>query len=122
MKQYLEVTADYNDADYVTERNLITEAQLVKFEPLFKAIKEFKPYTGHGARSPVMVHGHNFPIGDGCRARSGEKTARQLYVESGIVDEDTFAEFEKYIPTTQGDIHTITKIMLVVVYQETRIL
>jgi len=39
MKYTLEVVADYNDGDYLTEMSDITEKHLEKLKPLIKAIK-----------------------------------------------------------------------------------
>jgi len=45
MKQYIEIVADTNDADYITQRSPMTARLWKKILPMVKAIAAFKPYT-----------------------------------------------------------------------------
>ena len=56
-KLELRIIADTNDGDYVTSINHVTEEELSRLRPMFKQIKDFKPY-----KAKYMCH-HNFPIG-----------------------------------------------------------
>lgn len=59
MKKYLEVIGDENDADYITERNEITDGELMEFMPLIKAISEKRGKanweTSHYAHGPPDI-------------------------------------------------------------------
>lgn len=110
----LVVEGDHNDADYIISVTPITEEQLKHFAPLFKAIKNFKPYKGmtdekaHGHPPTPWSHDNNWPRGEyGCREDLGEKTIGQLYGELG-------EEFdEDFVPHHEGNIHTINNIYVI---------
>ena len=44
MEYEIRITADTNDADYITSVNTISEEDLEKIKPLIEKIKNFKPY------------------------------------------------------------------------------
>lgn len=119
--QYLEVKVDINDGDIVTRRSLVSEEQLNRFYPLFSAILTFQPYM-NGLTSWIHHHKHNFPVGDVCRDDLGEKTARELYVDTGVISSQVFDEFENnFLPITEYGFHTIVSIVLLVVESELRL-
>lgn len=112
MKKYLEVKADSNDGDYATRRELITDEQLTAFEPLFRAIKNFKPYKVElEGWDGGWQHSHNFATGNCLREDLNELSPQELYVDSGIVSLDVFEKFEEeFLPTTDEGIHSIKSI------------
>ena len=93
MKQYIEIKADTNDADYVNRRVEITDEELKIIEPVIRAIKNFKPYKTDEKDLVLQpyTHMHNFPFGETFPRESvGEKHAHELYVKSGLCTEDEF--------------------------------
>lgn len=118
MQQYLEVKADSNDADYVTSRELVTDEQLKAFAPIFKAIKEFKPYKVKLKDGYVWTHTHNYATWNCHREDLNEKTPENLYVDSGVVSAEIFEEFQEFVPSIEGGIHTIDSIKLIKVIEE----
>lgn len=114
----LVVRGDSNDADFVTKVTPITEEELERYLPLFKAIKKFKPYKGmtdaerHNMPSHEWSHEHNWPVGEyGCREDLGEKTLKELYGE--IAEEFN----EEYVPNGGENagysLHDIVEIFVV---------
>lgn len=97
----LRVTADHNDADYITEIIPVSEDELDKLRPMFKQIAGFKEYERRGRR-----HWHNFPHGDCLRDDLGEKSPRELYGWT----EDEFDFLLEYIPSSEYGIHTIESV------------
>jgi hypothetical protein len=83
--KYLLVVADTNDADYIQTFEKISDRDLEILKPLFKAIKNFKPYVTTGDYGE-REHHHNFPTNDCCRDDLGEKTVEQIYAD---VDPDS---------------------------------
>lgn len=102
----IKITADTNDADYVTEISEITEEDLDKIKPLIAAIKRFKPYTTK-SNGLSWSHHHNYPFGEGLREDLGEKPPQEVY--KGF-DEEVFQIFEDLIPCSEHGIHTIVSI------------
>ena len=120
MKKYLVVKADTNDGDYITEKTLVTDAQLESVTPVINAIKKFKPYEGVwkcGNFESKMTHRHNFPIGEQCRDDMGEKTTDELY---GHIK--GYNQFLKMDPYSEYGIHTIKEATILVVEEETKLL
>lgn len=115
MKQ-IEITADINDADYITSVHDITDEEIKKFKPLIQAIKDFKPYKTKYKHSwppheeSEWTHHHNWPTNEICRTDLGEKEPRELY--KNIVDDEVFEIFDKLIPYNEYGIHTITSIVI----------
>jgi hypothetical protein len=116
-KMYLLVRGDWNDADYVTEITQITQKELDRFAPLFKAIKNFKPYKGfsdpehHKSDRPPLewTHDHNWGVGEyGYRDDLGAKSITELYGELA-------EEFDEgFVPHGEnGSLHTIHAISVV---------
>src|SRR4051812_44186242 len=104
--KYLYVVGDTNDADYATSLVKISKKDLKIISPLLEAIKNFKPYktkTQDGLGD--WTHRHNFNNGE-LRDDLGEKHPEDIYVQSGLVTQDTFDCFsEDYCPC---GIHSIT--------------
>jgi hypothetical protein len=109
MKYYINITADYNDGDYISEMNEITQESLDFIRPVIKAIQEFDG-------------GNNFPTGECYRSELGELSARELYVDSGLVSQEQFDAFRKLTPSSEFGIHTIESIHLYEVLKETQLL
>ena len=101
MKYEIIITADTNDADYVTGIHTINEKELNKIKSIAKKIKNFKPYKNGG-----YTHCHNWANGDALREDMGEKHPMDLY----DLDEETYEWFEEYLPYGEYGIHTIDSI------------
>ncbi len=103
----IKITADTNDADYVTEISSISDGDLNKIKPLIAAIKNFKPYKTR-VDGLDWSHSHNYPWGEHLpREDLGEKYPREIY--KGF-DEEVFQIFEDLIPHGEYGIHTIESI------------
>lgn len=123
MKKYLVITADTNDADFVTEKHLITDEVLEKLKPTIDAVKNFKPYKVKSLKNGIeWTHNHNFPTGECCREDLGEKTPIEYYVGGGLLTEDQFHYFEELVPYSEYGIHTIVSIEVLEVTDETKLL
>lgn len=111
-KKYLVVTADTNDADYVTNVAEITDEQIEKFKPVFEAIKNFKPYFGYyESGRKTSEHKYNFQTHN-WNGEHGEKSAQELYEH--LTGEESWDEFVYYFvpknPDNINGIHTIKSI------------
>jgi hypothetical protein len=122
MKYYINVTADTNDADYISEMNEISDEQLELIRPVIKAIKNFKPYKGKSRSGSDWNHENNFPTGDCYRLDLGEKDAEEIYVKSGIVTQEQFDVFMEFVPSNEYGIHTIESVHLYHVTEEENLL
>lgn len=100
-KTEITIRVDTNDGDYNEVTNPISKEDLNKLKPLFKAIKQFKPYKakGHG-------HAHNFPMGEILREDLGEKSPAEIY----NVDEELIELLEEYLPHCDYGFHTIERV------------
>lgn len=101
MKKYLEITADPNDADYVTERTVVTDEQLEAIKPVIEAIKNCKA-------------DHNWETGE----MKADCTPQKLYVDIGILSKDQIKLFDNFLPYSEYGIHTIESVKLLVVQEE----
>ncbi len=103
----IKITADPNDADYITEVSNISDEDLEKIRPLIAAIKAFKSYKVK-VNGMSWTHSHNYPWGENSpRDDLGEKEPREIY--KGF-DEEVFQIFEDLIPHGEHGIHTIYSI------------
>jgi hypothetical protein len=102
MKFYLEVKADTNDADYISERNSITEKQLERLKPLFKAIKNCRCQ-------------HNWGSGEYC-----DSDEEPSIIYSDMID--LVDEFRDFVPHGEHGVHTIASIILLEVVKEKELL
>jgi hypothetical protein len=118
MKYYINITADTNDADYISEMSEITDEQLELIRPVITAIKNFKSYKGKSRRGSDWDHGNNFPTEECFRPGLGEKSAEQLYLESRLVTKEQFETFMEFVPSNEYGIHTIKSIQLLHVVEE----
>lgn len=108
------IIADYNDADYITNIQDITEKELNLIQPVIDAIKAFKPYKGKSE----WDHGNNYPSGDCCREDLGEKSAESMYGHL-----TGFEMFNDMVPRDEYyGLHTIKHITLLEVSKETKLL
>lgn len=117
MKQYIEITADTNDADYVNNRCEITNEELELIKPVIQAIKDFKPYVSKTEDGKMdWKHDHNYPNGEFVREDLGEKTAEELYGHL-----EGFEIFNDFCPYGEYGIHTIESIVILKA-EETKLL
>jgi hypothetical protein len=113
------IVADHNDADYMTETTDITDEQIEKFLPLIKTIKNFKPYTVQ-VRGLKWTHDHNWPQGEyGLRDDLGQKSIYETYPE---FSEELIEEFSEFVPTHEGNVHTIKEITVLTISKIQRLI
>jgi hypothetical protein len=112
MKYYINITADYNDGDYISEMNEISEETLELIRPVIEAIKGFNRYEVKTNSGSTWYHGNNFPTGECYRSDLGEISAKEFYVDSGLVTQEQFDAFRRLVPSSEYGIHTIESIDL----------
>jgi len=122
MHYYINIKADTNDADYISELNEITEEQLEKILPVIEAVKGFKQYEGKSRSGRDWTHHNNFPTGDCLREDLGEKSPEELYVETGLVTPEQLEAFYEVVPSNEDGIHTIESVKLLKVLEEQTLL
>lgn len=88
----LSVTADTNDADYVTSTQTVSQNQIDGMLPIIEMIKNYKG------------HNYNWCIGDIARKGEGPK---DIYPE---LTEEAFEWFSDFLPYGEYGIHTIESI------------
>ena len=110
MKYYINIIADTNDGDYISEMSEISEEELELIRPVVESIKAFKPYKGKSKRGGEWSHDNNFPFGDCCREDLGQKEAEEYYVGGELVTQEQFDAFMKFTPQVEGGIHTIESV------------
>lgn len=103
MRTFL-VTADYNDADYVSGITTITDEEFERFLPVIEAIQNFKPY--------LDAFGPNYSNWDSIRYDLGGMKPEELYPQ---FDEKLLEEFqEKFLslhyPDYECGFHSIINI------------
>ena len=81
--------------------NTITQTDLAKLRPLFKAIKNFKPYKARG-----HSHKYNYPCGECHRDDLGEKSPAEIYG----VDAELIELLEEYLPSCDYGFHLIERV------------
>jgi hypothetical protein len=102
MQLYIEVIADTNDADYITERTEITREEIEYILPVIKAIKECKAH-------------YNWPKSDYRKSDPYE-----LYKDS--CTEDQIEAFSELCPHGEQGIHTIESVNILEIAKETQLL
>jgi len=103
MRYDLFISADQNDADYITEISVINENELIIIKPVIDAIKNFEPYKVF-VNNKEYTHNHNFPFGEDLpQGYLGEKNPEEIY----NIDKDLIEFFEEFVPFNT---HTIEKI------------
>lgn len=107
------MTADTNDADYVTKTSTIELADLRLIEPIIEKIKNFKPYKTLDGKM-YWTHDSNWPTGEMRRDDLGEKSPAEIY----DLTEEEAEDFQSYLPYGENGIHTITTIKVVEVVSE----
>lgn len=105
MNKYIEITADTNDGDYVSQRSKITDAQIEALKPVIKAIKAV---GGH----------HNWETGEMIEGRS----PKELYLDTNILSKHEVDLFYEFVPCGEYGIHTIESVKILVVSEEISLL
>jgi hypothetical protein len=105
VKRLLIITADTNDADYVTEERVIKDDE--ELEKLVKILAIVKSKSGNYA--------HNWPNSDYI-----EETPQELY--EGLLTDDEIEWFEECLPHGEYGIHTIVSAKLLYVEKEEELL
>jgi hypothetical protein len=118
----INIKVDYNDADFKYIKSEFDEADLDSLNEMIKILKGFKPYK-------IKYDGtsrHNFPWGNTtlfglnvmCRKDLGQKSAYELYVETGRISEEVYKTFTRYL--RKISFHTIHQIKIdkVVLYKK----
>ena len=92
------VTADTNDADYITRIEDITEEELEELMPLFDAINKFDAVNNQFK--------HSWPRSEYTRDESPEKNYPDIPKETIALFEECFCPYGEY------GIHTIEEILV----------
>jgi hypothetical protein len=100
MKKYLLVQADENDADYLTERNLVTDKQIEKIKPIVAVLNK---------------KGYNWGTSEYV---DEEDTPEALYVKTGLLTEEQVEFFNEFVPYGSHGVHTIESVSILVVQEE----
>ena len=105
MKKFIEIVADYNDGDYCTNLEEISDKILEIITPVIEAIKKQKGRCNWDT------------VGNG-----GEKQPHEMY--EGLFSEDAMSAFEEFIPYApeNDDIHTIESIRILEVSKITKLI
>ena len=106
-KKYLIITADYNDGDYVSDKNEVSDEDLIEFQPIIEVLKKQQKLTSHNWET---------------RECSDNCTPEILYIETGKLTEEQVELFDFYVPKGEYGSHTITSIELLEVVKETKLL
>ncbi len=106
MKKYIIIKADFNDADYVTEKTEITDDQIEIIKTVVKAIKNSKEDCNWGS-------------GEYCET---ETTPNEQYIETGILTQQQVDLFQGFVPCCEYGIHTIETVDILVVQEEISLL
>lgn len=96
MKYELVITADTNDADYITSTNTVTMAEIEAIMPVIEAIKQFN------ANVKEWNDRHNWPTSE-----YADSSPEELYPD---LDEDLLNKFGDYVPYGENGVHTIESI------------
>jgi hypothetical protein len=105
MKRVLIITADVNDADYVTQEILIkSDEQLAKLKKILEVVK-----TKSGN------YAHNWP-----NSEYSSTSVAEVY--EGLLTEDEIEWFEQFLPHGEFGIHTIVNAKLLYVEKEEHLL
>lgn len=112
MKKYLEVRADTNDGDYITERSEITDEELEQILPIVEAIKEFDRNHQKGRGD------YNWLCGEIRGAH--EKGPHEVYRD--ILTPEQIELFNEYTPYGEYGIHTIDSVKILHVEKEETLL
>lgn len=95
----LVITADTNDADYVTETHKVTQEDINKLAPIVQAIKTRNASTRRGSGQ------YNWAVGELAGRREGPGV-----VYKDILTEDQIEWFTELCPMGEYGIHTIESI------------
>jgi hypothetical protein len=101
------VTADTNDADYVTQQQYIRdEKELVELKRILGIIKAKTKSMGKWS--------HNWPTSDYV-----DQTVQDLY--KGVLTEEEIEWFSGYVPYGEFGVHTITSVVVYHVEKEEKL-
>lgn len=107
MARTITVTADTNDADYITNTQILNEDDLPTIKKVIKAIKDFDSKHQRGTGQ------YNWYA----RRRPGP---REVYED--ILTEEEIEIFEEYIPYGEDGIHTIESVEIYEVINKEKLL
>ena len=101
MKKYIIITADTNDADYVTKKSEITDEQMELIKPMIEAIKNCEEE-------------HNYETQDCISETEG---ADEIYKNV-----PGFDLFDRFVPSNEYGIHTIESVEILEVSNEYKLI
>lgn len=111
------IQADTNDGDYTSSISKVTKKELKRLEPIFAAIKAFRPYKGKSETGTEFSHHNNWPNGEYYpRTDLGEKTPEEIY--AGILTPEQVELFNDLCPWGESGIHSIVDIKVMEVTKE----
>lgn len=115
MKKYIIITADTNDADYITSKNEISEEELEELTPVIEVLQDRKKLFLKQNNWDLRHNWENGEIDNG-------KTPEKLYISTGLLSEEQVEIFEDYLPSDEYGIHTIESIEILTVLAEEKLL
>ena len=99
MKIYVEITADMNDGDYVSERTEIDETWLPKFQQLIDSINQ-----------------------NDCNWAKGECSDTSFIDQYDEFEKDLLNDFDEYVPYGEHGVHRITGLVILKVESENKLM
>lgn len=102
MKLYIEIKADTNDADYVTQRTEINEEELENLLPIIEVVKN-------------IGIDHNWPAHEHL-GYSLDKTYQ------GLLSEEQLTWFNGFVPCGEYGVHSIDSIKILTIIEEEELL
>ena len=115
MKKYIIITADTNDADYITSKNEISDDQLEEIKPIIKVLQDRKKLFKESKNWDLR---HNWECGE----IDNGKTPEELYVNNGLLTQNQIDIFQEYLPYADYGLHTIENIEILEISNEEKLL
>jgi len=114
MKKCIIITADTNDADYITKKTEITDEQIEQIKPVIAAIQARRDKLNEDRHTNWNKWGHNWETSE--YGKLG--TPSKMYVDTGILTEEQVQLFNEFVPYGEYGVHTIKTVDILVVSEE----
>jgi hypothetical protein len=110
MKKFVIVTADTNDADYITEKTEITDDQIENIiKPVIAQLEVRRKKLNEDRHKNWNEWRHNWETSQ--YGRIGNP--KEMYVNTGLLTQEQVDAFQDYVPHGEYGVHTIEKIEIV---------
>lgn len=117
MKKYIIVTADTNDADYISEKSEISDEDLELIKPVIEQLKIRRDKLNEDRDKNWNEWRHNWETSE--YGRLGD--ASKMYVETKLLTQEQVDLFGEYVPYGEDGVHTIESIEIIEVVNETKL-